>query len=481
MLRDERGRIAVGNAPNGTMDNAPGGTSTSRFPANKGEAGSMSNRRSVRWSSTMALVLERSRPEAPGDRASCWLTRLASASISARGASVKTLTSRSDRPTDSCARHQARIEQHALIIEERLNLGDTQRARPKECRVSRIGGVEPSLYVADLNVERACLVDERERARRVRVHPQRHLQLGQPCTPPFTHTLPLIRKARRHPHTRVELALADPIEQPSRRACSLSINARSRALVSPRSARRMLMSIARSYARRKPAKTKCTDLRADRRLTEPFRELDDATRFGVGSFEVTAFHRGVSQPGPCLRFALRQPPRHGNFTHRRKSGNGLIELPVFEVQATEALLRNAAKMLRTTLQRQRGGLVPRTCAFTIATRQPHVGQPEPRQRLLISLNGPTSRFEPRLKEGLSFVELAPVQIVDPSHIMMTFVADAFPAASLSPCVFRAIAASKSPASESRRARSQRARASSGRSGIAAASCWARTACSRAIA
>ena len=111
---------------------------------------------------------------------------------------------------------------------------------------------------------------------------------------------------RRHPGTRIELALADPVEQPSREGLFVEHQRADRRLIA--AVRAPHADVDRAFVcRRKPAKAECAGLRADRRLTEPFRELDDATRFGVGRLEVAAFHRGVSQPGPCLRFALRQP------------------------------------------------------------------------------------------------------------------------------------------------------------------------------
>ena len=83
--------------------------------------------------------------------------------------------------------------------------------------------------------------------------------------------------------------------------------------------------------------------------------------------------------------------------------------PVFEIHATEALLRNATPLLRAILQRRRRGLVALTCALAIATRQPHVAQSESRHRFLIPLNVTRLR-QPRFKAGRSFVELAPANM-----------------------------------------------------------------------
>src|SRR5262249_29740089 len=134
--------------------------------------------------------------------------------------------------------------------------------------------------------------------------------------------------------------------------------------------------------RRKAAKAERARLRVDRRLTEPFRELDDASRFDVGGLQVSAFCRNFAQSRVRFGVAERSLILARNFGDLLEARNRLIKTAVFKCETPEPLFRNTAIALIPRFELRCRLLISLPRAGPVSPREDHVRQSKPRERLL---------------------------------------------------------------------------------------------------
>ncbi len=138
--------------------------------------------------------------------------------------------------------------------------------------------------------------------------------------------------------------------------------------------------------RRQRPEAERTRLEADGCLAECVGDLDDAAGFRVGGLEVAALDGEIGEPCPRLGFAGRMSNLRRDLQHRVKPRPRLIQPTLVEIHAADALLGDAAIILKSRFERGRLCLVAPAGALAIAARERDVGQTEPRERFRILLN-----------------------------------------------------------------------------------------------
>ncbi len=278
------------------------------------------------------------------------------------------------------------LEQERVVVELGLNggeigqIGAEERALPCVCRL------DPRFHVADPQRQSRRFVNQGFRVRRIRPRAHGRLQIGEPCAPERADAGALRRQRGRHAGMCGEPSLEDAIEQ----AASRRLLMERQALLggAPHAGLGAAHAdVDRTLVRRRERpEAERTRLEADGCLAERVRDLDDAAGLRVGGLEVAALDGEVGEPCPRLGFAGRMPNLRRDLQHRVKSRPRLIQPTLVEIHAADALLSDAAIILKPRFERRRLCLITLAGALAIAARQRDVGQAEPRERFRILLD-----------------------------------------------------------------------------------------------